>query len=122
MKTKTIMIVDDEQPFHDLYTQMLEGSDYRMVNVYDGYEALSRLEDKRPDLIITDLTLNMMTGDTLFLHLKSMPEYEDIPFIMATDISHRPYNNLRKIDPDLVFLDKTFTREELVKEVKARIG
>ncbi len=119
---KTVMIVDDEQPFHDLYTKMLEGSNYRMVNVYDGYEALSKLEDKRPDLIITDLTLNMMTGDTLFLHLKSMSEYEDIPFIMATDRSHLPYNNLRKIDPNLVFLDKTFTRERLIKEVKDKIG
>jgi len=119
---KTVMIVDDEQPFHDLYTQMLEGSNYRMVNVYDGYEALSRLEEKRPDLIISDITLNMMTGDTLFLHLKSMPAYEDIPFIMATDISSLPYNNLRKIDPNLVFLDKTFTRERLIKEVKDKIG
>ncbi len=119
---KTVMIVDDEQPFHDLYTKMLEGSNYRMINVYDGYEALSKLEEKRPDLIITDLTLNMMTGDTLFLHLKSIPEYEDIPFIMATDISHLPYNNLRKVDPNLVFLDKTFTRERLIKEVKDKIG
>ena len=83
---KTVMIVDDEQPFHDLYTEMLEGSNYRMVNVYDGYEALSKLEDKRPDLIISDITLNMITGDTLFLHLKSMPRYEDIPFIMMTGI------------------------------------
>lgn len=119
---KTVMIVDDEQPFHDLYTQILEGSNYRMVNVYDGYEALSRLEEKRPDLIISDIMLNMITGDALFLHLKSMPEYEDIPFIMATDISPLPYNNLRKIDPNLVFLDKTFTRERLIKEVKAKIG
>ena len=69
---KTVMIVDEEQPFHDLYTKMLEGSNYRMVNVYDGYEALSKLEDKRPDLIISDITLNMITGDTLFLHLKSI--------------------------------------------------
>jgi CheY-like chemotaxis protein len=116
------MIVDDEQPFHDLYTKMLEGSNYRMINVYDGYEALSRLEDKRPDLIITDLTLNMMTGDTLFLHLKSMPGYEDIPFIMMTDISHHPYKYLKKIDPDLVFLNKSFTQEKLMEEVKAKIG
>ena len=116
------MIVDEEQPLHDLYTKMLECSNYEVVNVYDGYEALSRLEEKRPDLIISDITLNMITGDALFLHLKSMPGYEDIPFIMATDISHRPYNNLRKIDPGLVFLDKTFTRERLIKEVKAKIG
>ncbi len=116
------MIVDDEQPFHDLYTKMLEGSDYRMVNVYDGYEALSKLEDKRPDLIITDITLNMMTGDTLFLYIKSMPEYEHIPVIIASNVSLRPYKNLKKIDPNLVFLDKTVIRERLMEEVNARIG
>ena len=69
---KTVMIVDEEQPLHDLYTKMLECSNYEVVNVYDGYEALSRLEEKRPDLIISDITLNMITGDALFLHLKSM--------------------------------------------------
>ncbi len=119
---KTVMIVDDDQSFHDLYTQILESSNYRMVNVFDGYEALSKLEEKRPDLIITDITLNMMTGDTLFLHLKSMSEYEDIPFILTTKISPRLYKNLRKIDPNLVFLDKTFIREMLMEEVKAKIG
>jgi twitching motility two-component system response regulator PilH len=116
------MIVDDEQHFHDIYASMLRNSSYDMINVYDGYEALSKLNEKRPDLIITDIALNMMTGDTLFLHLKSMPEYEDIPFILTTDISHRPYKNLRKIDPNLVFLEKIFIRERLMEEVKAQIG
>ncbi len=119
---KTVMIVDEEQYFHDLYAKMLRSSHYGMINVYDGYEALSKLEEKKPDLIITDITLNMMTGDTLFLHLKSMPEYEDIPFILTIAIPQRPYNNLKKIDPNLVFLDKTFVRERLIREVKAKIG
>ena len=122
MKTKTIMIVDDEQPFHDRYSEMLEDSDYEIISAYGGDEALSILGGKRPDLIITDITLNMMTGDTLFLFIKSMPEYKDIPFIMASDFSPQPYVHLKRVDPDLVFLDKTFTREELVKKVRARIG
>jgi len=122
MKTKTIMIVDDEQVFHDRYSEMLDGSDYEIIRAYEGDEALTILGKKRPDLIITDITLNMMTGDTLFLHIKSMPEYKDIPVIMASDFSPQPYKNLRMVDPDLVFLDKTFTKEELVKEVRAKIG
>ncbi len=122
MNTKTIMIVDDEQAFHDRYSEMLDGADYKIIRAYEGDEALSILGKKRPDLIITDITLNMMTGDTLFLYIKSMPDYKDIPVIMASDFSPQPYENLKMVDPDLVFLDKTFTKEELVKEVKARIG
>ena len=47
-----------------------DGSDYKIMRVYDKDEALSILEKKRPDLIITDNSLNMMTGDTLFLYIK----------------------------------------------------
>ncbi len=119
---KTIMIVDDEQSFHDLYAAMLEDTEYEVISVYDGDEALSKLEETRPDLIITDIVLNMMTGDTLFLYIKSMPEYEDIPVIITSNVSLWPYKSLRDIDPDLVFLDKTVTRERLIKEVNAKIA
>ncbi len=119
---KTIMVVDDEQSFHDRYMTMLEDPDYEVISVYDGDEALSKLEEKKPDLMIIDIVLDMMTGDTLFLYIKSIPGYEDIQFIIASNVSIRPYKSLREIDPSLVFLDKSFTRERLMKEIKAKIG
>ncbi len=118
---KTIMVVDDEQRFHDRYRAMLNDSDYEVISVYDGEEALVKLDKKRPDLIITEVVLSMMTGDTLFLYLKGMPEYEDIPVMMTSNVSLRPYKSLKEIDPNLVFLDKAFTKEGLIKEVNAMI-
>ena len=119
---KTIMIVEDEQPFHDLYEAMLEGTDYRIISAYDGDEALSRLQKEKPDLIILDLLLDMMPGDTLFLYLKSTPEYTDIPVIIVSSFPKRDYKNLRDIDPCLIFLNKTATKEELIGEIKTKIG
>ena len=119
---KTIMIVEDEQPFHDLYAAMLEDTDYRIISAYDGDEALSRLQKEKPDLIILDLLLDMMPGDTFFLYLKGMPECADIPVIIISSQSKRDYKNLRDIDPCLIFLNKTATREELIGEIKAKIG
>ncbi len=119
---KTIMIVDDEQSFHDTYTAMLEDTEYEVISVYDGDEALSKLEETRPDLIITDIVLNMMTGDTLFLYIKSMPEYEHIPVIMTSNVSLRPYKSLREIDPDLVFLQKAYlTKDRLLEEIDKKL-
>ena len=46
------MIVENEQHFHDRYATMLGNSDYEVISVYDGYEALVKLEKKKPDLII----------------------------------------------------------------------
>ncbi|MHC4270270.1 MAG: response regulator [Planctomycetota bacterium] len=119
---KTIMVVDDDRIFHDLYTEMLEDTEYRLIHAYDGDEALHGLEQEVPDLFILDIVMDMVTGDTVLLYLKSMPECADIPVIMISNQSKRDYKNLKDVAPDLTFLDKTVTKEKLIEEIKAKIG
>ncbi len=119
---KTIMIVDDDQVFHDLYTEMLEDTDYRLIHAYDGDEALLKLEDEKPDLFILDMLMDMMTGDTVFLYLKSMPEYEKIPVIIISAQPKRSYKSLKDVDSNITILDKTVTGERLIQEIKEQIG
>ncbi len=119
---KTIMIVDADQCFHDRYTTMLKDSGFKVTSVYNGQEALSKLEEKKPDLIISDITLKKMTGDTLFLHIKCMSKCEEIPVIIISNASLGPYKYLKKIDPSLALLNKTITRERFINEVTARVG
>ncbi len=119
---KTIMIVEDEQAFHELYIAMLEDTDYGLIHVYDGDEALAKLDEKKPDLIILDILLDMMTGDSLFLYLKGMPEYAAIPVIIISNFPEREYTSLRDIDPNFVFLQKPVTKEKLIEEIKVKIG
>ena len=119
---KTIMIVEDEASFHNLYAAVLGDTDYKLIHAYDGDEALVKLEEKRPDLIILDIILDMMTGDTFFLYLKGMPGYADIPVIIASSCPKNDYKNLRDIDPSLVYIDKAGIGDELITKIKTRIG
>ena len=119
---KTILVVDDERVFHVLYAEMLEDTDYRLIHVYDGDEALLKLEEEKPDLFILDMLMDMMTGDTVLLYLKSMPECEEIPIIVISGQPKQRYKSLKDVDPNLTFLDKTVTNEKLIQEIKARIG
>jgi two-component system response regulator RegX3 len=119
---KTIMVVDDDQVFHDLYTEMLEDTEYRLIHVYDGDEALAELEHEKPDLFILDIVMDMVTGDTVLLYLKSMPKCENIPVIIISSQRKQDYKNLKDVDPNLIFLDKTVTKEKLIEEVRAKIG
>ncbi len=119
---KTIMIVEDEHRFQELYTTLLEDTDYEIIQAYDGDEALELLEERKPDLIVLDILLDMVTGDTFFLYLKGMPDRADIPVIVVSNTSKHDYRNLLDIDPNLVFLDKALVAENLIKEIKARIG
>jgi CheY-like chemotaxis protein len=119
---KTIMVVDDEQVFHDLYAEMLEDTDYRLIHVYDGDEALLKLEEDKPDLFILDMLMDMMTGDTFFLYLKGMPECTEIPIIVISAMPKRSYKSLVDVDQTLTFLDKSVTKGKLIQEIKAKIG
>ncbi len=119
---KTIMVVDDDQIFHDLYTEMLEDTDYRLIHTYDGDEALLELEKEKPDLITLDIVMDMVNGDTFFLYLKSMPECADIPVIIISSQPKRDYKSLKDVEPNLTFLDKTVTKGKLLEEIKAKIG
>ncbi len=118
---KTILIVAENKYYHDLYAEMIKGSDCDIVDAYDGEDALLCIEEKKPDLIITDILLSMMAGDTLFLYIRSMPECENIPVIIISDISMRPYKSLKEVDPGLVFLQKTVAGERFISEVEKKL-
>lgn len=118
---KNIMIVEDEQRYHDLYSLMLEDTDYKIIHAYDGDDAFQRLDERLPDLIILDIMLDMVTGDTFFLYVKGIPEFADIPIIILSNSSRRNYKNMNKLDPDLVFLNKNITKEKLIKEIVAKL-
>jgi CheY-like chemotaxis protein len=113
------MIVEDEPLFHELYEKMLEDTNYELIRAYDGSEALSKLHEKKPDIIILDMLLDMMTGDTFFLHLKSMPKFADIPVIIISAFPKSEFKNLRELDPNLIYIDKLHvTRQRLFNELK----
>jgi CheY-like chemotaxis protein len=119
---KKIMIVEDEKAYHDLYRIIFEGKGYDIIYAFDGDEAMQVLEQNRPDLIILDMLLDMVTGDTFFLHMKGMPEYADIPVIIISAFSKKQYKNLKNIDPNLVYIEKTYlTKEKLLEEVEKKL-
>ena len=119
--SKTLLIVEDDQFCHDLYEAILESTDYRVIHAYHGNDALAKLETNKPDLIIIDISLVMMTSVTFFLYLRSKQEYLNIPVIIVTNALNRTYESLSKIDPNLVISDKTVRSENLIMTIKTKI-
>ncbi len=116
---KTIMIIEDEQNFHTLYEIILEDTDYRIIHTSNEDEALSKLEEGKPDLIILGIGLNKARDIIFFLYLRSIPEYADIPVIITSILSEKYHKALRIVDPKLVYIKKTdLTKERLLNEVE----
>ncbi len=120
---KKIMIIDDEKDFQEIYAIMLEGRGYDLIYAYDGDEAMQMLNDNIPDLIILDMVMDLVQGDTFFLYLKGFQEFSDIPIIIISSIPQKQFKGLTKIDPTHVYLNKaTLTKEILLKEVDKKLG
>jgi DNA-binding response OmpR family regulator len=82
---KDILIIDDDRDLVDTLRIVLESKDYEIRAAYDGKQGFSRIEEKRPDLIILDV---MMATDTegfdLAFKLQNNPEFQHIPILMLT--------------------------------------
>ena len=86
METKTkILIVDDEPVNLDFFDVMLSKLGFEVTKAEDGEEALDKIRDDQPDLIILDNIMPRMSGWKLTKLLKKSDEYapfRDIPIIM----------------------------------------
>ncbi len=116
---KKILIVEDEKRFQEMYSMMLGDKDYNLFFAFDGDEAMQKLEHNKPDLIILDMIMDMVTGDTFFLHLKGHDDLADIPVVIISSTPQKKYKNLKKIDPNLLYIDKEdLTKERLLEVVE----
>jgi twitching motility two-component system response regulator PilH len=121
----TIMIVEDDEELQELYLAMLGEIDYQIVQAFDGVEALQKLEETRPDVMLLDIILDEMMGDELYMRLKQDPRYAKIPIIIVSVLPVERCQRLLDMDSGTVFLRKPFRRRQLVDAIErscAKVG
>lgn len=70
---KTIAIIDDDVHISDMLTEILRREGYSVIRAYSGTEALYLLSQSRPDLILLDLMLPGLPGESVLEHAGSIP-------------------------------------------------
>lgn len=81
---KTILIVDDSEPMRGVMRIVLMRAGYQVVEACDGRDALSRLEERKFDLVVSDLNMPNMDGISLVNAMKRLQAHESIPVIMLS--------------------------------------
>ncbi|USS84650.1 response regulator YycF [Fructilactobacillus ixorae] len=113
-----ILVVDDEKPITDIEKFSLEKEGYEVIVAYDGEEALAKVEDDHPDLVILDLMLPKMDGLEV---AKEIRKTHDMPIIMVTAKDSELDKVLGlEIGAD-DYVTKPFSNRELVARVKANL-
>ena len=80
----TVLIADDESNQLELLSYNLEQAGFAVVQATDGREALQKIEDDRPDLIILDWMMPHMSGIELCRVLRSQPDTKFLPVIILS--------------------------------------
>jgi len=81
---KKILVVDDERHIVRLVEVNLTRAGYDVVSAYDGVEALEKVAEDIPDMIVLDVMMPRMDGFEVLKNLQADPKYKDIPVIMLT--------------------------------------
>jgi len=79
-----VMVVDDSITMRKVTGRVLERHDYEVATAKDGIDAIEKLHDRVPDLMLLDIEMPRMDGYELATHMKADPRLRDVPIIMIT--------------------------------------
>jgi two-component system response regulator VicR len=120
---KKILIIEDDRDLVEVIDMHLKKEGYVTEKVYDGEEALKKIDEFLPDLIILDVMLPKMDGAILNAKLKSNEKTKDVPIIVIT--GKNGAKDLFVMDKQLTvsaFYYKPVLMSEILKEIKRLLG
>lgn len=79
-----VMVVDDSLTMRKVTGRVLERHNFEVAVARDGVEALERLEERVPDLMLLDIEMPRMDGYELATAMKADPRFKDVPIVMIT--------------------------------------
>lgn len=83
---KDVLVVEDEAYLCDLVADVLEAEGHKARTASNGQEALQRVQDRKPQLILLDLMMPVMDGWEFIRALRSNRDWADIPIVVVTAV------------------------------------
>jgi len=114
-----ILIVEDEAPLVTMMRYNLEKQGFRVEEAADGAEAMTKIAEARPDLVLLDWMLPQMSGIEVCRQVRRKPGTRDLPIIMVTARSEDA-DNVRGLNTGADdYIVKPFTMDNLVARIRA---
>ena len=115
----TILVVEDEVPLLTLLRYNLEKQGFRVDEAGDGEEALLRVAEGRPDLVLLDWMLPALSGIEVCRQLRRRPGTRDLPIIMVTARTE-DQDAVRALDTGAEdYISKPFAMDSLLARIRA---
>jgi len=118
MADKKVLVVDDEIHIVHVVTIKLRNNGYDVVSASDGAEAYELACSEKPDIVVTDYQMPVMSGLELIEKLRATPQTADVPVIMLTARSFAVEEQQKQQLKISKCLSKPFSPKELLRDIE----
>jgi twitching motility two-component system response regulator PilH len=125
---KKVLIVDDDADIRTFASSVVENSGCTPIVASNGEEAMDKIREEKPDVIILDVLMPKESGIKMYRTVKTDPQFSDIPVIMLSAIAKRTFARSQKALPKSegqppipepeAYLEKPVEPEELEATLK----
>ena len=116
---KTILLVEDDPFVVDIYTAKLGSAGFKVEVAEDGEEAIRKLKEKKPDLMVLDIVLPNIDGWELLKMVRTELGMEDLKVVVLSNLTQK--EEVQKgsaLGVIRYFVKASFTPSEVVEEIK----
>ena len=121
-RQQTIMVVDDSITIRKVTSRILERHNFHVVTAKDGVDAVSKLQETTPDLMLLDIEMPRMDGYELAGHVRNQKETKDLPIIMITSRTGKKHKDRAMSLGVNQYLGKPYQEGELMDNITALLA
>ena len=118
IRKNKILVVEDSTTTRKVISITLSRNGYEIIEAGDGLEALSKLNEIKPDLVLLDIILPKMDGYKILSIIKENSEFEEIPVILLTSKDGILNKVKGKVAGSAAYLTKPFDPAQLVETIE----
>jgi chemosensory pili system protein ChpA (sensor histidine kinase/response regulator) len=114
----TVMVVDDSITVRKVTARFLTRQGMKVLTAKDGLDAVEKLHDRLPDLMLLDIEMPRMDGYELATQIRNNPDWKHLPIIMITSRSTKKFRDKAEDIGVNRYLSKPYEEKDLLKNIK----
>ena len=123
---KTVLVVDDEEDVRNYLSMALDDAGFNVITASDGFDALKKVKEHKPDLISLDLVMPKHSGVKFYRDMVKNKEWAKIPIIIVTghardDLGKADLKELTMSGPG-IYLEKPVKPFNYIAAIKKLLG
>ena len=116
-RTPVVMVVDDSITMRKVTSRVLENHSLEVITAQDGVDAVEKLHDRVPDLMLLDIEMPRMDGYQLLEHIRADTRLRHVPVVMITSRAGQKHRKKARTAGANAYLTKPYQEAELIEQV-----